>query len=269
MNLNRKLSSSRAGEIAVVIPALNEEKSIALVLGDLPVGWVDRVVVVDNGSSDRTAEIARAHGAEVVAEPRRGYGSACLRGLAHLADRSGGPPAVVVFLDADHSDHPEELPSLIQPILEGRFDLVLGSRLAGRRERGAMPPQSVWGNRLACFLMRRLFGANYTDLGPFRAIRWEALERIGMRDRDYGWTIEMQIKAARHGLRILEVPVSYRRRIGISKISGTVRGTILAGSKILLTIARYGWRSTTDRPSLTGHHGGLRSRVFTEKTTCP
>jgi glycosyltransferase involved in cell wall biosynthesis len=147
---------------------------------------------------------------------------------------------VVVFLDADFSDHPEELPELVRPFLEGTHDLVLGSRLAGHRERGAMPPQSVWGNRLACVLMRLFFGIRYTDLGPFRAIRWEALQRLDMCDRDYGWTIEMQIKAVRNGLRILEVPVSYRRRIGTSKISGTVSGTILAGSKILLTIARHG-----------------------------
>jgi glycosyltransferase involved in cell wall biosynthesis len=269
MNSNRNQPSFRKGEIAVVIPALNEEKSIALVLGDLPFEWVDRAVVVDNGSSDRTAEVARAHGAEVVVEPRRGYGSACLRGLAELAGRPGGPPDVVVFLDADHSDHPEELPSLLQPILEGHSDFVLGSRLAGCREPGAMPPQSIWGNRLACFLMRRLFGANYTDLGPFRAIRWEALERLGMCDRDFGWTIEMQIKAARHGLRIREIPVSYRRRVGTSKISGTVRGTILAGSKILLTIARYGWRPTSAGTRTVRRDDRDHRRGIAEEATCP
>lgn len=240
-------ASSPNGEIAVVIPALNEEQSIPLVLGALPSAWVDAVLVVDNGSSDRTAQVARANGATVVSEPRRGYGSACLRGLAELAGRPGGPPDVVVFLDADYSDHPGELPLLVLPILDGDFDLVLGSRLSGCRDPGAMPPQSVWGNRLACYLMRRLLGAHYTDLGPFRAIRWEALERLGMADRDFGWTIEMQIKAARQGLRVREVPVSYRRRVGTSKISGTVRGTILAGSKILLTIARYGWPPESPR----------------------
>jgi glycosyltransferase involved in cell wall biosynthesis len=269
MNQNRNQSSFRKAEIAVVIPALNEEQSISLVLGALPTAWVDSVLVVDNGSSDRTAEVARAYGAEVVVEPRRGYGSACLRGLAELAGRPGGPPDVVVFLDADHSDYPEELPSLVQPILEGHSDFVLGSRLAGCREPGAMPPQSVWGNRLACFLMRRLFGANYTDLGPFRAIRWEALERLGMGDHDFGWTIEMQIKAVRHGLRIREIPVSYRRRIGTSKISGTVRGAVLAGSKILLTIARYGWRPTFAGSRTVRGDGRDHRHGIAKEGTCP
>ncbi len=251
------------GRVAVLIPALDEERSIPLVLAGLPPEWVGEVLVVDNGSTDRTAEVARSLGATVLTEPRRGYGSACLRGLAELAGRPEGPPEVVVFLDADYSDHPEELPELVRPILEGRHDFVLGSRLAGRRARGAMPPQSVWGNRLACFLMRHHFGAHYTDLGPFRAIRWDALERIGMTDRDYGWTIEMQIKAARLGLRTLEVPVSYRARIGRSKISGTVRGTILAGSKILLTIARHGLRrdTGTGRPTEGGERCAPGERV--------
>lgn len=267
--MNPNASSFREGGIAVVIPALNEEQSIPLVLGDLSSAWVDGVLVVDNGSSDRTAEVARAHGAEVVVEPRRGYGSACLRGLAELAGRPGGPPEVVVFLDADYSDHPESLPLLVRPILDGDFDFVLGSRLAGCREPGAMPPQSVWGNRLACFLMRRLLGAHYTDLGPFRAIRWEALERLGMRDRDFGWTIEMQIKAARHGLRIREIPVSYRRRVGKSKISGTVRGTILAGSKILLTIARYGWPTDAPKSRMARDEGSDRGHAPAEGATYP
>lgn len=267
--MNRHESSFRKCGVAVVIPALNEERSLPLVLGGLPSAWVDAVLVVDNGSTDRTAEIARVHGAEVVVEPRRGYGSACLRGLAELAGRPGGPPEVVVFLDADYSDHPEELPFLVQPILDGEFDFVLGSRLTGCREPGAMPPQSVWGNRLACFLMRRLFGARYTDLGPFRAIRWDALERLRMRDRDFGWTIEMQIKAARRRLRVWEVPVSYRRRIGTSKISGTVRGTILAGSKILLTIARYGWPPGPSKIKLARVAGRDHRRDVAEEATYP
>jgi len=231
--------------IAVLIPALNEEASLALVLGDLPRDLVDEIVVVDNGSHDRTAEAARSGGARVVAEPERGYGSACLRGLAELRQK---PPEIVVFLDADYSDHPEELTALVQPILDGRCDLVLGSRLAGNREAGAMPPQSVYGNKLACWLMRLLFGAHYTDLGPFRAIRWASLERLGMVDRNFGWTVEMQIKAVRQGLRYCEVPVSYRRRIGASKISGTVSGTIKAGYKILYLIARYGLASARPAP---------------------
>ncbi len=268
MNSNQKVASSRSELIAVVMPALNEERSIARVLGDLPESWVDRVVVVDNGSTDRTAEIARSLGAEVVAERRRGYGSACLRGLAELAESAGGPPEIVVFLDADYSDHPDELPTLVEPILREGYDMVLGSRLAGSRERGAMPPQSVWGNRLACFLMRHLLGAHYSDLGPFRAIRWSALERIGMCDRDYGWTIEMQIKAVRHGLRYREVPVSYRRRIGTSKISGTIRGTIRAGSKILLTIARYGWPLHLIPSRSAGPSGRHQPRGRKEKTPC-
>jgi len=229
--------------IAVVIPALNEEASLPLVLRDIPRPLVGQVVVVDNGSADRSAAVARENGAQVVAEAQRGYGSACLRGLAELAGQPGGPPDIVVFLDADYSDHPDELPSLIQPILNGDQDFVLGSRLLGNRERGAMPPQSVWGNRLACCLMRLFFGANYTDLGPFRAIRWDCLERLGMCDRNFGWTVEMQIKATRQQLRCLEVPVSYRCRVGASKISGTVSGTIRAGSKILYLIAKYGLAS--------------------------
>jgi len=251
--MNRWNGAPDNPQIAVVMPALNEEKSLPLVLAAIPRDLVTEVVVADNGSSDRTAIVAQDSGASVVHETQRGYGAACLRGIAYLAERPQGPPDIVVFLDADYSDHPEELPSLVRPILDEGFDLVIGSRLAGQRESGAMPPQSVWGNRLACFLMRRLFGARYTDLGPFRAIRWSALESLGMVDRNFGWTVEMQIKAVRLGLRVTEVPVSYRRRIGASKISGTIRGTILAGSKILYLIAKYGLTSTkpaSPRPSI-------------------
>ncbi len=228
-------------DVAVIIPALNEEASLPLVLNDLPA--VGRVFVVDNGSTDATARVAAEGGATVVLEPRRGYGAACLRGLAALAGSvadGGRAPRVVVFLDADYSDHPEMLPELVAPVLAGTADLVLGSRLLGAREPGAMPPQSLFGNRLACALMRRLFGARYTDLGPFRAIDYRALLGLGMADRDFGWTVEMQIKAARAGLRTLEVPVPYRRRVGKSKISGTVTGTVKAGWKILYVIGKYG-----------------------------
>ncbi len=235
--------------VTVIIPALNEQQSLPLVLADLPP--VGQVIVVDNGSDDATADVAARGGATVVAEPQRGYGSACLRGLAAVADGVRGgqsPPQVVVFLDADYSDHPELLPQLVEPILQGQAELVLGSRLLGRREPGAMPPQSVFGNHLACFLMRWLFGARYTDLGPFRAIAYPALCALEMIDRNFGWTIEMQIKAVRAGLRIQEVPVPYRRRVGHSKISGTVTGSIRAGVKILWTIARYGWPRRPQRP---------------------
>lgn len=227
--------------VTVIIPALNEEASLPLVLRDLPP--VGRVIVVNNGSTDDTARVAAAGGALVANEPQRGYGAACLRGLATLSDLIAGglaPPAVVAFIDADFSDHPELLPRLVGPIHEGTADFVLGSRLLGDREPGAMPPQSLFGNRLACFLMRFFFGSRYSDLGPFRAIRHDALQRLQMSDRNFGWTVEMQIKATRAGLRTLEIPVPYRCRIGQSKISGTIRGSIKAGYKILYVIAKYG-----------------------------
>jgi glycosyltransferase involved in cell wall biosynthesis len=225
--------------LAVVIPALDEEESIGRVLDAIPAELGASVVVVDNGSRDRTAEVARAHGAHVVEEPRRGYGRACLRGLEVC--RELGPPAIVCFLDADLSDDPEEMPRVLAPIHEGRAELVVGSRVLGNPDPGALMPHARAGNALATLLLRIFFGARYTDLGPFRAITWDALERIGMRDRDFGWTVEMQARAALARVRHVEVPVHYRRRGGgRSKISGTIKGTVLAGTKILSTIAWVG-----------------------------
>lgn len=227
--------------VAVIIPVFNERDSLPLVVGDIPIELVSQIIVVDNGSTDGTAVIARGLPVRLVREPRRGYGSACLAGLAALAD---APPEIVVFLDGDYSDHPEEMPLLLDAI-RGGADLVVGSRMLGLRERRALLPQARFGNALACFLIRLLYGHRYTDLGPFRAVRWSALRRIGMEDTNFGWTCEMQVKALRAGLTVAEVPVSYRRRVGVSKITGTLSGTLRAGAKILWTIGRYSFSRTT------------------------
>ena len=227
------MTEAAVPRVSLVIPALNEERSLPLVLAALPPGLLAEVVVVDNGSTDATARVAREAGARVVSEPRRGFGRACLTGIAALER-----PDVVAFIDADFSDHPEELPSVLAPILEGRADLVVGSRTTGRREAGALLPQAVFGNWLATTLVRWFWGVRFTDLGPFRAIAAPALRDLGMRDPDFGWTIEMQVKAAKRGLRCVEVPVSYRRRVGRSKITGTLSGTVRASIKILGTIFR-------------------------------
>jgi glycosyltransferase involved in cell wall biosynthesis len=231
----------RAGQqIGVIIPALDEEASIGKVIAAVP-DWVDRIVVVDNGSRDATSAVAEAAGARVVREPERGYGAACLAGLAAVRDLD-----VIVFLDGDYSDHPEEMPALVDPIVTGQCQFVVGSRLLKEMPAGAFTPQQRFGNWLACALMRLIWGVRFTDLGPFRAIDRRSLEQLGMRDRTYGWTVEMQIKAAVTGLATREEAVSYRPRIGRSKISGTVKGTILAGYKILTTIAVFAWQT---RPS--------------------
>jgi len=220
-------------DICVIIPALNEQDAIGRVIADIPTDLVRKVIVVDNGSTDSTVQVAQQAGARVVSEPRRGYGAACLAGIA-----AAGAADIFVFLDGDYSDYPAEMGLLVAPILEGRADFVIGSRMAGGRGAGVIPAQARFGNLLACFLMRMMYGFCYTDLGPFRAISASGLRALDMRDTNYGWTIEMQIKAMKRGLRILEIPVRYRRRIGCSKVSGTVWGSVRAGYKILYTIAR-------------------------------
>jgi len=219
-----------------LIPAMDEEKSIAKVLRDIPRDLVQEIFVVDNGSRDRTAEIAAQSGATVISEPRAGYGQACLTGMAALA---ANPPDIVVFVDGDYSDRPAEMSRIVAPITDGDYDFVIGSRVLGEREPGALAPHARWGNWLATTMLRFLYDARFTDLGPFRAIRYSTLMSLGMRDLDYGWTAEMQAKAARAQVRSTEVPVSYHRRIGTSKITGTVKGTVLAGWKIITTILKY------------------------------
>lgn len=224
--------------ISVIIPAINEEANIGRVIADIP-EWVDEVLVVDNGSTDRTVEIAEAQGARVIHEPERGYGAACLAGIAALNERCD----IVVFLDGDYSDFPDEMHLLVDPIIANRAEMVVGSRVANALP-GALTPQARFGNWLACRLMRWFWGLQYTDLGPFRAVRCDALEKLDMRDRNYGWTVEMQIKAAQRSIRELEVPVRYRKRGGgKSKVSGNIRGIIGAGSKILAVIFRSAFRS--------------------------
>ncbi len=220
--------------ISIIIPAYNEESSIGLVLDALPQEKLHEIIVVDNGSTDATARVAQEHGARVVKEPRKGYGSACLKGIDEL-----DAPDIVVFIDGDFSDFPEEIVLLISPIESGEKDFVLGSRMILPKSQLALLPQARYGNRLAVFLIKLFFKHEFTDLGPFRAIRYSSLMSIGMKDMDFGWTVEMQIKAVRNGLRIQEVPVNYRKRVGISKISGTVLGTFRAGTKIIYTIFKY------------------------------
>lgn len=223
------------GSTVLIVPALNEEDVLGTTLSRLPAGVFDTVIVADNGSRDRTAAIARAAGATVVQEPERGYGAACLKAIAAL------PPdcAIVVFLQADSSEDAAEAAALLAPIREGRADLVLGSRTLGRAEPGALLPHQEWGNRLACWLILRLYRFHYTDLGPFRAIRADALHRLAMRDRNYGWTVEMQVRALEEGLRVIEVPVSYRKRLaGVNKVSGNWKASLRAGYTILATIGR-------------------------------
>ncbi|MBR9922539.1 MAG: glycosyltransferase family 2 protein [Bacteroidetes bacterium] len=227
----------KAPRIDVIIPAYNEEASIGKVVDAIPRALVREIIVCNNASTDNTAEVAESRGATVLLQARKGYGSACLKGIEHLkAKAQSEQPDIVVFLDGDYSDHPEEMDLLINPIQSEGYDLVIGSRALGDMERGAMQPQQIFGNWLATTLIRIIYRYRFTDLGPFRAIRYDRLIDMNMQDPDFGWTVEMQVRAAKMKLKCTEVAVSYRRRIGVSKVSGTIRGTILAGHKILWTI---------------------------------
>ena len=224
--------------IDVIIPAYNEQDAIGQVIAGIDKTLVRQIVVVDNNSTDGTGPQALQAGAVVLTEKRKGYGSACLKGMQYLKDHTM-PPEIVVFIDGDNSDFPQEMNKLIAPILHNKADLVIGSRALGEREKGSMQPQQVFGNWLATRLLYLFYGVRFTDLGPFRAITWKKLQQLDMRDKDYGWTVEMQLKAAKKKLVCIEVPVNYRKRIGISKVSGTVKGTIMAGYKIIITLFKY------------------------------
>ena len=221
--------------IDVIIPAFNEEKSISKVVRDIPKDIVREIIVCNNGSTDQTAQVAENECATVVHQPLSGYGNACLKGIEHVKTKAIHPD-IVVFIDGDYSDYPEQLRELTTPIIEDDVDLVIGSRALGNLQSGSMTPQQVFGNWLATNLIKLIYRYEFTDLGPFRAIKWQKLVELDMQDRDYGWTVEMQVKAAKHNFNCIEIPVNYRKRIGVSKVSGTVKGTILAGHKILWTI---------------------------------
>ncbi len=226
-------------KIDVVIPAYNEETSIGHVINDIPKDIVRDIVVISNASTDNTEQVASDAGATVLIENQKGYGAACLKGLSYLKDKGKDTPDIVVFLDGDYSDYPEEMRNIIQPILHDNYEMVIGSRALGNKEKGAMMPQQIFGNWLATTLIKLFYGVRFTDLGPFRAITWEALDKIKMEDTNFGWTVEMQVKAARLDIRSTEVPVNYKARIGVSKVSGTLYGTVMAGYKIIYTIFKY------------------------------
>ena len=221
--------------IAVIIPAFNETTSIGKVINDIPKDWVREIIVVNNGSTDDTAMVAQNAGATVLLENKKGYGFACLKGIEYLKS-SKNPPEIVVFLDGDYSDYPEQLPEVVAPILKNKAGLVIGSRALGNRQEGSMMPQQIFGNWLATTLIKWLYGIKFSDLGPFRAIKFNELIELDMQDTTYGWTVEMQVKAAKKKIPCVEVPVNYRQRVGVSKITGTVKGTVLAGYKIITTI---------------------------------
>lgn len=224
--------------IDVIIPVFNEEKSIGLVLDDIPKDLVREIVVVNNASTDSSSEVAKNNGATVVDQYNRGYGFACLKGIEYISQKEKTPD-IVVFLDGDYSDHPEEMTELVEPIINKDYDFVIGSRTIGKKEQGAMLPQAIFGNFLATFLIKLFYRAEFTDLGPFRAIKYEKLMDLKMQDTTFGWTVEMQVKAAKQNYKFTEIPVSYRKRIGVSKITGTIKGTFKAGYKIIWTIFKY------------------------------
>mgnify|MGYP006139628707 FL=1 len=232
-----ELMKNESPVVDVIIPAYNEEKSIGLVINDIP-DFVRQILVVNNNSTDNTVQAALAAGALVLSEERQGYGSACLKGVDYINEKENHPD-ILVFLDADYSDYPTELDKVIEPILRNDIDMVIGSRALGEKETGSMLPQQIYGNKIAITLMKWIYGVKFTDLGPFRAIKFNKLIEIGMRDKDYGWTVEMQIKAVKNKLSFCEVPVSYRKRVGASKITGSVKGTIMAGYKIIFTLFKY------------------------------
>ncbi len=226
--------------INVIIPARNESAAISKVIGDIP-DFVQEIIVVDNGSSDPTAEVAKNAGASVLHEPQKGYGHACLKGLDYLKNLNKKTD-IVVFLDGDYSDYPEQMSDIIAPIIEKNIDFVLGSRKKNLSEKGAMQPQQRFGNWLATRLMSLFFNSKFTDLGPFRAIKYEVLNSLDMKDQTYGWTVEMQLKILKQKFTYCEIPVKYRNRIGVSKVSGTLKGTIFAGVKILIWIFKYSFK---------------------------
>ncbi len=226
--------------IKVIIPAYNEQDSIANVINDIP-KEVDEVIVISNNSTDKTEENAQKAGATVLSEPRKGYGYACLKGMEYIANQKK-QPTIIVFLDGDYSDYPEQLTEIIEPIINDNIDFVIGARVEGLREKGAMTPQQIFGNWLATKLMSLFFKATFTDLGPFRAIKYDKLIALEMEDKTYGWTVEMQLKALKQKMSYKEIPVKYRNRIGVSKVSGTIKGSILAGVKILTWIFKYSFK---------------------------
>ncbi len=225
-------------DIYVIIPAYNEQNSVNLVVQDIPGGLVKEVIVVDNNSSDKTGANALSAGATLLRENKQGYGFACLKGIDYLQNKAKEGD-VVVFLDADYSDYPGEMKNVISPIINQNYDMVIGSRALGKKEKGSMTPQQVFGNWLATTLIRFFYKAKFTDLGPFRAITFGKLMELEMKDKTYGWTVEMQLKAAKRSYRFTEVPVNYKKRIGKSKVSGTLKGTVMAGYKILSSIFKY------------------------------